>query len=147
MKICTTCGQEKSEEEFHWRIIGVHRHTKCKECANKLARRWARENRDRGNLTRRGRTERNYRAFNLWLSRQVCVDCGEDDMVVFELHHRDPSKKNRAVSAIVSQGFGLQALWTEVDKCDVLCANCHRRRHFEVIDGRKRARELAGVEK
>ena len=54
-----------------------------------------------------------------------CVDCGERDPVVLELDHlRDTS---------FSIGFGLtqrrwQRILEEIDKCEVVCANCHRRR-------------------
>jgi ribosomal protein L44E len=56
-----------------------------------------------------------------------CVDCGYATCLwVLEFHHRDPATKEFGVG-----GFNgsLGRLRTEVDKCDLLCANCHRLRH------------------
>jgi hypothetical protein len=45
MKTCTKCGENKSEEEFHWKVKGVRRKTQCKTCLNEVSRKWAVENR------------------------------------------------------------------------------------------------------
>ncbi|MCA1836724.1 MAG: hypothetical protein LC721_10535 [Actinobacteria bacterium] len=54
-----------------------------------------------------------------------CVDCGEADPVVLEFDHlRDKSFE-------VTQGLewrSWQRILNEIEKCDVVCANCHRRR-------------------
>lgn len=59
-----------------------------------------------------------------------CVDCGERDWVVLDLDHRDRSTKRAAVSEMITQNFGLDAIRAELEKCDVRCANCHRRKTF-----------------
>jgi hypothetical protein len=54
-----------------------------------------------------------------------CVDCGESDPVVLEFDH----VRDKAFD--VMQGFesrNWQAILAEIAKCDVVCANCHRRR-------------------
>lgn len=65
-----------------------------------------------------------------------CAMCGEKDPVVLDLHHRIGTKKNRKLRAgknkKLNRTFEYLAwaeLDTELDKCDVLCANCHRRTH------------------
>ena len=139
-KTCTKCGVEKTEGEFHWKKKGVCRHTKCKECANALARKWSRENGSRRQGTRRWRTMRNRRTLYEWLFNQECVECGESDPVVLELHHRDPSEKSAAISTMASSGTSIDVMFAEIKKCDVVCANCHRKRHFEIRDGFRRTR-------
>lgn len=57
-----------------------------------------------------------------------CVDCGEMDMVVLELDHRDPTKKKYKISDVRRTKIKIEDFILEVDKCDVVCANCHRRR-------------------
>lgn len=57
-----------------------------------------------------------------------CVDCGEDDPVVLQFDHRDPTEKVDKINNIMSNK-GIAALMTEIAKCDVRCANCHQRRH------------------
>ena len=54
-----------------------------------------------------------------------CVDCGERDPVVLEFDHlRD---KRLAISSQL-HGRNWQTILDEIEKCEVLCANCHRRR-------------------
>ncbi len=61
-----------------------------------------------------------------YLRENSCVDCGERDIVVLEFDHlRD---KVMDVSALSREGYSLVKLKQEIAKCDVVCANCHRRR-------------------
>lgn len=53
-----------------------------------------------------------------------CRDCGIDNRMVLQFHHRDPSLKKAEALATSTKRF-----WEEVDKCDLLCANCHLIRH------------------
>lgn len=71
-----------------------------------------------------------------------CLDCEEKDAVCLDLHHRDPSEKDvRLKSRRARTGNGYIAIRSitdlgyddidrELKKCDVVCANCHRKRHF-----------------
>ncbi len=64
-----------------------------------------------------------------YLAAHPCVDCGEADPVVLEFDHRDPASKVGNIGDIVGKsGWGLARLQAEVEKCDVRCCNCHRRR-------------------
>jgi DNA-binding CsgD family transcriptional regulator len=55
-----------------------------------------------------------------------CVDCGEKDIMVLEFDHREPNDKTSNISRLLRGSFA--KLQTELQKCDVVCANCHRRR-------------------
>lgn len=58
----------------------------------------------------------------------VCIRCGERDFYCLEFHHRDPKTK----LFTVGQHFNHMAwgrVLEEIAKCDVLCANCHRKLH------------------
>lgn len=49
---------------------------------------------------------------------------------VFEFHHRDPSEKaDRDPSKMLSLSW--VKIEAELNKCDLLCANCHRLAHYE----------------
>lgn len=61
------------------------------------------------------------------LTGKVCKDCGEGDVLVLEFDHVRGTKR-KAVSRMVSDGYGLETIRVEIEKCDVVCANCHRRR-------------------
>ena len=60
------------------------------------------------------------------LKANPCVDCGETDPIVLEFDHRDPAEKLFALSKAARRT--LAAIRDEIAKCDVRCANCHRRR-------------------
>lgn len=65
-----------------------------------------------------------------------CHDCGlvSEWPQVYDFHHRDPSEKEFAFAR-----NGHTRSWernkAELDKCDMLCANCHRIRHAKENDG------------
>jgi hypothetical protein len=63
-----------------------------------------------------------------YLLEHPCVDCGENDIRVLEFDHRDPAEKQGAISRMVADRCSVSKIKAEVEKCDVRCANCHRRR-------------------
>jgi len=62
-----------------------------------------------------------------YLLTHPCTHCRETDPRVLELYHRDPSEKDMDVTHMLSGGYSIQRIQAELAKCDVLCANCHRR--------------------
>jgi hypothetical protein len=62
-----------------------------------------------------------------YLAANPCVDCGEADPVVLEFDHVR-GQKRKVMSTLVAEGYSLKAIKEEIAKCDVVCANCHRRR-------------------
>lgn len=63
-----------------------------------------------------------------YLSDKSCIDCGESDIRVLEFDHIDPSKKLFSISQGVTLGFKWYEIKDELKKCQILCANCHKRR-------------------
>lgn len=64
-----------------------------------------------------------------YLKTNPCVDCGENDIRVLEFNHLDPNDKFKDVCKMVSsQHYSLEKIQTEISKCEVLCANCHRKK-------------------
>lgn len=60
-----------------------------------------------------------------------CTDCGERyPFYVMQFDHLDASTKVKDISQLVSYG-NLKALLEEMDKCEVVCANCHAIRTFK----------------
>lgn len=61
-----------------------------------------------------------------------CLDCGLiDDPEVFDFHHTDPSSKDFTIAKNFKSFDSIKA---ELDKCILLCANCHRKRHAANIN-------------
>ena len=74
------------------------------------------------------RYERNLMLFNY--KGAGCSHCGlsePDHLEIYDYHHIDPTTKLYGVSRILTGP--IERLMTEVDKCLLLCANCHRREH------------------
>lgn len=68
-----------------------------------------------------------------YLLEHPCMDCGETDPVVLEFDHlRD---KVCSVSKLITDGAAMSRLRAEIAKCEVVCANCHRRRTYKRNDG------------
>lgn len=60
-------------------------------------------------------------------STHPCTDCGEDDLIVLEFDHCR-GEKLYEVHRLLKDTTGLKRLQKEVEKCDVVCRNCHVRR-------------------
>ena len=68
----------------------------------------------------------------LWEYKKTlsCKDCKENHPACLDFHHRDATQKDRAVSKMIRNGCSKEKILQEIDKCDVLCANCHRKLHY-----------------
>jgi hypothetical protein len=60
-----------------------------------------------------------------------CKECGDSRYWVLDFHHRDPKEKDIEVSTLIRKG-NKNKIIKEVEKCDVLCSNCHRDLHFRL---------------
>lgn len=62
-----------------------------------------------------------------------CADCGgEWPHYVMHFHHRDPATKDAVIGHMIrapGAARAIERLREEIEKCDVLCANCHALRH------------------
>ena len=63
-----------------------------------------------------------------FLSDKFCIDCGESDPIVLDFDHRDPNEKTRSIAKFLSGHNSWKSILTEINKCDIRCANCHRRK-------------------
>ncbi len=131
-KVRSKCGEEKSVEEFPWksRILGK-RHKVCKQCMSVRSSKWYYAHRERQikNVHNNNRNYREVARKYIWeyLSAHPCVDCGESDPVVLEFDHVH-GQKLTAISTMISRGFSLEQIKEEIEKCEVRCSNCHRRK-------------------
>jgi hypothetical protein len=90
----------------------------------------------------RGRRDQNRREVVRYLATRGCMDCGNANPVLLEFDHRDPREKLMNVGRMIGSKRWPRVL-AEIEKCDVRCANCHRRRtarQFEWSKARQRDR-------
>ena len=64
-------------------------------------------------------------------STKPCKRCGESDPDCLQFHHRDPRSKKMTLARAVNGAWSRERILEEVEKCDVLCANCHLKHHWE----------------
>jgi hypothetical protein len=76
------------------------------------------------------------------LLTSACIDCGEADLLVLEFDHR--SAKDGNVLEMARRGCSLERLRAEIQKCEIRCGNCHRRRTAEARRPAVIARSLGG---
>jgi hypothetical protein len=77
----------------------------------------------------RKRTARNYLA-NLKRARS-CTVCGESDFRCLDFHHSSGLEKVAGLSQLATDGAAINRLDQELEKCVVLCKNCHAKEHFK----------------
>jgi len=118
-KICTKCCKEKPINEFYSKIDRKSGSSYCRECFNKYC------------------TER-------WITRKIdaikykgssCVDCEltypHTPYPVFDFHHLEPTEKDVDWTKLRLRSWDKIIL--ELDKCVLLCSNCHRIRHHNKL--------------
>lgn len=64
-------------------------------------------------------------------SSRGCSGCGERHPGCLEFHHPDPMAKQHNVSVAIARCIPWETILAEIEKCVVLCANCHRKHHWE----------------
>jgi len=72
--------------------------------------------------------------YKRYMEKQVCKRCGASDIRILCWHHVR-GKKRREVSTLVTNGYALKTILTEIKKCDCLCLNCHAIIHWEMRNG------------
>jgi hypothetical protein len=127
------CGNAKPVERFQFRSATAQiRHHVCAECFNAYRRehyRLYREEYVRRNVASQRQRRREW-LLRLWqyVSKHRCVDCAEADPLVLQFDHRDPATKRATLRFMSQRAYAWQTVEAEIDKCDIRCANCHRRR-------------------
>ena len=119
MKICKKCTQEKEDSDFYkgtqrgingqvWFYLDSY----CKKCRIEYSINRSKE----------------VKAKAVEYLGGKCVDCDLiDDICIYDFHHIDPTKKELAFGQRGGKSF--ESLKLELDKCVLLCSNCHRKRH------------------
>jgi hypothetical protein len=132
MKKCTICKELKAEFEFNKKPSNKDGlQTKCRLCSSSLAKsRYyanAEAERDRVQKRKDELTER----FQEYKTGLKCQNpkCHESDPCCLEFHHLNPNTKDFDLASAARQGYSWDRLMKEVDKCAVLCSNCHRKLH------------------
>ena len=59
-----------------------------------------------------------------------CEHCGYNaNLSALEFHHRNPEEKEFQIDIRAFSNHSLEKLEAELDKCELLCSNCHKEHH------------------
>lgn len=114
-KHCNRCNKTKDITEFgnvNGKGYRDGKRSECKSC---------------GKLDRERHLGRLRQIIYKLFTNASCLDCGESDPVVFELDHVR-GEKVLPVSVMVAGRYSQKRILDEIQKCEIVCANCHRRR-------------------
>lgn len=135
-QVCIKCNTKKPVDEFNWRSKkhGV-RHYTCKACHSAYRRQHYLDNIEMYKAKARHWNEENQAGVRMRMRRYVleyllehpCVDCGEKNPIVLEFDHIKGQKLS-TISELKGSITRIERLKSEMDKCVVRCANCHRRK-------------------
>lgn len=115
-RYCSRCKQYVKTENFHQRRGKAHSSTYCKSCTTDQT------------LDR----IRKLKSQMIEYKGGCCQRCGYDKYQgALEFHHSDPSEKDFNPSHLKKYAFD-DRIKSELDKCVLVCANCHREIHYEM---------------
>lgn len=126
-KTCSKCQSAKPVTEFNFRRRSEGtRHSYCRDCGKKLTHSHYKRNK-RSYLDRNTQTYERHRELVRQAKSRPCADCKvQYPYYVMDFDHRDGAAKKFALNSV--QRKTKQAILREMEKCDVVCSNCHRER-------------------
>ena len=130
-KYCSRCQLTLPTNAFNLRQNGKLS-SYCTKCTQEYCRAHYVKNKAKANQRRyahQKRTRQNLRQLLILAKDVPCADCGErHPFWAMDFDHRDPSTKEINPSRISAEGWSLKRTESELAKCDVVCALCHRYR-------------------
>lgn len=130
MKICSKCLVEKNNNQFAWRNKANNkRHAHCKQC-NKIrdAKQYKLGLRKGSTVDQAKAIRKRNRDYLLDILKQSrCIDCDNNDVRVLEFDHIH--SKSYSIGNMSS--FSIERMRKEIEKCEIVCANCHRIRTYK----------------
>lgn len=100
-----------------------------RETARAYGHAWYLQHAEHVKLRKETRRDEIQKWFVTYKSLLKCIHCGESDITTLDFHHRDPNRKDMSLSQAVHNGWSMERILREIEKCDLLCANCHMRWH------------------
>jgi hypothetical protein len=129
-KVCGKCKEEKSIDYFSFRskIKGI-RQSNCKDCQKQYCKQHFKDNVGYYRNKARDTKRRSRETLNKYKETLCCSRCPENDISCLDFHHLNPDEKEKSISQAVASGWSFKRLELELNKCIVLCSNCHRKEH------------------
>lgn len=134
MKICKYCKQEKLLTEFSTRR-GTTPSNRCKACQREYSKQHYNKHKERylqRNISYNGKIRDDVLPVIEALKSQPCMDCNVVyPPYVMDFDHREPDLKYKGISIMMANRCSLETILKEIEKCDLVCSNCHRIRTYK----------------
>lgn len=91
---------------------------------------WYEDNKESRKKQIKDRLKKLKQKFRELKSTKSCEKCGESESFALDFHHVTINKRNN-LSKMVHDGLGWESLVEEMEKCIILCSNCHRIEHHD----------------
>lgn len=150
-KRCYKCKEEKPLNEFSLDSSRKDGHTnRCKSCKKNYSKSHYVTNIEKFKSSHKEWKSNNSHKINEYNTKQSekrtqlkmkaieykggkCTDCGIsahiDNRVIFDFHHKNPTDKEISLSSSSMIGLEWDKICEELEKCELLCSNCHKLRH------------------
>lgn len=132
IQTCANCKRELPVASFAFRnkSKGIRGH-ECRDCHSERFKSWY----GRHAYSERDRLKQSKLAKRKWLVEykvaRKCERCGEDHPACLEFHHLNSDDKDIDLGRAVVAGWSIARMLEEIAKCILLCANCHRKLHYD----------------
>lgn len=134
-KQCTVCKIVKPFSGFYFRDRQANRlHSQCKDCYRIKREGFMTEHyakygdsyRTRARVRKAAQKKDRQDRITDYLAGKSCEVCGISDIRVLDFDHIDPKSKKFSISRGLNNGWAWDIIIDEIQKCRILCANCHR---------------------
>jgi hypothetical protein len=127
-KKCSRCEETKIISDFNRRGKGYQGY--CRDCSNIVKKQHYLNNKqDYINKAKKVRKKTKDTIADI-KAKAGCLYCEESHPACLDFDHRDPEEKLFGICEGIASGYSIKKLLKEIDKCDVVCSNCHRKRHW-----------------
>ena len=131
MKKCTRCNETKEYQQFYKNKRMKDGHSSsCKSCDDAGNRLTRVKNPAKARSHRKTWKDALMLRINDWKASKGCMCCGEATPCCLELHHLDPTEKDVHPSTARTSW---DRFMREAEKCVVVCSNCHKKIHADVL--------------
>lgn len=130
-KVCSLCKDSKNLINFNKKSSSKDgRQNVCKKCSALASKKHYKNNVEKRKeviYTDKVKRRDEARLFILEKLKSGCIDCDEKDPIVLDFDHVSGEKKYN-LSNMVRDGLQISRIKSELEKCEIRCANCHRRK-------------------
>lgn len=129
-KVCLECSKTLGVKKFSknkCRKDGLQIY--CKRCMGIRNKEYESKNKLKIRNNKKEYMIKNRLKLQRYKADHGCERCGENDYFALDFHHRNKKTKKDSINNLVSSRL-FQQVWEEIKKCNLLCANCHKRIHY-----------------